>query len=403
MSIGIFILNCPVADYYGRLHLGDVCYRQTLEINRELFDRLIVVARRRFVTHIPINQISLDEIGAKLGLELPDYGIGGIKGMINAIRLFHSPLLRVKLRDMVMNAGMIYIEGPSVEGYWAAKVANNADTLLIMENRGDTVLNRQYMKARFGLKGILLSWIMEKQYSFIRKQATAGLYINYSLMKKYPVVGPLQEAISDVRLPDNVFGQPRNYNNPARRFLCVGHLEKVKRIDWLLRALRLAYDKLSSKWTLDVVGDGPEEPNLRQLVLRLEIQPNVIFHGRVVWGDPLFKLYRNADLFLISSLTESGPRTLIEAMALGLPVLSTAVGQAPELLDSCAVVPVHDLDGYVNCMVNMANDSSILTRLSNQNWNNAQSFRLSVLMAKRRAFFLNALKSTSQKPIPTFQ
>lgn len=395
MSFGLFILNRPVADYNGRLYLVDVCYRQTLEINRELLDRLIIVARRRLITNVPDDWTSLDVFGAKLGLELPDYGVGGVMSLVNAIQLLHRPHLRNKLRDMVINADMIYTEGPSLEGYWAAKVAKKVGKYLVMENRGETVLNHLYMKPRFGLKGLVLSWIMEKQFSCIRKQSNAGLYINHSLMKKYPVVGSLQEAISDVRLPENVFSQPRNYTNPACRFLCVGHLEKVKRLDWLLQVLKLANEKLSSKWTLDVVGDGPEESNLRQLVKRLGIHSNVIFHGRVGWGDRLFKLYRDADLFLISSLTESGPRTLIEAMASGLPVLSTAVGQAPELLDSSAVVPVHDLDGYVNCLVNMANKSSILTRLSHQNWKNAQSFKLSVLLAKRRAFFLNALKSAS--------
>jgi glycosyltransferase involved in cell wall biosynthesis len=72
-----------------------------------------------------------------------------------------------------------------------------------------------------------------------------------------------------------------------------------------------------------IAGDGPERPGLEALTARLGIADRVVFAGH--WPDPA-ALYRACDIFALSSDTEQMPFSILEAMASGLPVAATDVG-----------------------------------------------------------------------------
>ena len=108
------------------------------------------------------------------------------------------------------------------------------------------------------------------------------------------------------------------------RIVSVARLEAPKDPVTLLRALETIR---SQPWELDLVGDGPLEPELRRLAASLGIANRVRFLGYV--RDPAEVLAR-AQLFVLSSLSEGFPRSVIEAMRAGLPVVASAVGGIPE-------------------------------------------------------------------------
>lgn len=297
---------------------------------------------------------------------------------------------------LFQGADLIYTAAIALEGYLTAVAAQRVGRSLVIEMRNEVLLNRRYMAQRFGPKGIVYAWIFGRQFRTIRRQAIAGLYLNRSLMQRYPVAGEHQQAISDVQLPDEIFGQPKTYTAPARRFLYVGHLEKVKRVDLILRALHRVKDELPQGWTLDVVGDGPGMPTLRRLAKDLGIESHVRFHGRVPWGETLFDFYKRADWLLVASTTETGPRTMLESMALGTPVFSTSVGLAPDVLDQRVLAPEGNVVEYSQRLLAVANDPALMTYLSNQNRQRVQDFHLSKLRAKRTAFFARAIEISSR-------
>src|SRR2546423_9852113 len=89
-----------------------------------------------------------------------------------------------------------------------------------------------------------------------------------------------------------------------------------------------------------VVGEGPDEA-----MLRASAPPNVVFAGqRPSAADELAA----ADVVVISSKWESGPLVLFEALQLGRPVVSTAVGAAPDVLDE--VVPIGDAEALARAI-----------------------------------------------------
>lgn len=112
-------------------------------------------------------------------------------------------------------------------------------------------------------------------------------------------------------------------------------LINVARLNWkknhasLLQALALAGREVPDLY-LWLVGDGAEAGKLRDLARQLGIEDRVHFTGeRKDVGDWLAQ----ADLFVLSSLTEGLPVSLIEALAAGLPFVSTGVGAVPEVAE----------------------------------------------------------------------
>jgi glycosyltransferase involved in cell wall biosynthesis len=85
------------------------------------------------------------------------------------------------------------------------------------------------------------------------------------------------------------------------------------------------------QWSLDLVGDGPREPACRALARRLGIGGRVRFLG--YQPDAAAHLAR-AQLFVLSSRSEAFPRSVLEAMRAGLPVVASAVGGVAEVVDN---------------------------------------------------------------------
>ncbi len=110
------------------------------------------------------------------------------------------------------------------------------------------------------------------------------------------------------------------------RILFAGRLQKQKNVGVLLDELaRLRRDGMTA-FRLDVAGDGPLGPELRERARDLALTECVAWHGWLAKSD-LVSLYRRADCFVNPSLYEGLPNTVTEAMACGLPVVaSRAIG-----------------------------------------------------------------------------
>jgi glycosyltransferase involved in cell wall biosynthesis len=103
------------------------------------------------------------------------------------------------------------------------------------------------------------------------------------------------------------------------RLLFVGRLSNQKNLPLLLQALA----GVSDQFETTIVGDGELEAQLKELSAGLNLQ-NVRFYGRAD-GDELRNLYRNADIFVLPSEREGMPLVLLEALAMGLPVVATDI------------------------------------------------------------------------------
>jgi glycosyltransferase involved in cell wall biosynthesis len=115
------------------------------------------------------------------------------------------------------------------------------------------------------------------------------------------------------------------------RFLCVGRLAPEKGHRHLIEAVAVL-NRAGDACTLDIVGDGPLAGALRAQVARLGLQHQVNFHGYVPFGPDLFAHYQRAFALAVPSLSEGLPQVIVEALAVGIPVVASAVGGIPSFL-----------------------------------------------------------------------
>ncbi len=120
------------------------------------------------------------------------------------------------------------------------------------------------------------------------------------------------------------------YQGPASGpyAICVARLSAEKDFGTLIRAAGLAAREIAG-FRLQIVGGGGERERLEALVRELHLEQTVQLLGE---RSDIPALLAKAGLFVTSSLTEGVSLTLLEAMAVGLPVLATAVGGNPEVV-----------------------------------------------------------------------
>ena len=121
-------------------------------------------------------------------------------------------------------------------------------------------------------------------------------------------------------------------------------LEKNKGIVLLLRAIsniKVAYSAEATSAAkagkmpnvkLLIIGSGPLKANLQDYVKRNGLEHNVFFSGWLETLNDVARAYNSAKIFVNPSLNEGGPRVVLEAMACGLPVITTRVGLMPDMI-----------------------------------------------------------------------
>jgi N-acetyl-alpha-D-glucosaminyl L-malate synthase BshA len=124
--------------------------------------------------------------------------------------------------------------------------------------------------------------------------------------------------------------------NGERILAHVSNFRKVKRVEDVIRIFEKVHQKIPSK--LLMIGDGPERQSAEELCKTLGICNDIRFLGKQEQMDEILSI---TDLFLLPSQYESFGLSALEAMACGVPVVSTNVGGLPE-------ININGKTGYLN-------------------------------------------------------
>ncbi len=133
---------------------------------------------------------------------------------------------------------------------------------------------------------------------------------------------------------DRVNHEPKRdkRNKKDVRILTAGRLSHQKGIEYLLKALPALEKKWSRKdYRIEIVGDGPLRKTLEEMAIHLSIDGKITFSGWVS-QEELSQKYRQSDLFVLPSLDEGMPNVILEAMAHGLPIITTTILKGDDLV-----------------------------------------------------------------------
>lgn len=121
------------------------------------------------------------------------------------------------------------------------------------------------------------------------------------------------------------------YSDECKNILFLGRIEKEKGVYDLLNAMKVVqrFDKESK---LILAGDGEVE-KIKKVIKTLNLTENIVLTGWINSKD-VRELLLKTSIFVLPSYNEGLPMSILEAMALGIPVISTNVGSIPELVEN---------------------------------------------------------------------
>jgi glycosyltransferase involved in cell wall biosynthesis len=167
---------------------------------------------------------------------------------------------------------------------------------------------------------------------------------------------------------DGVSFRARHGIAPGRPTLVhVGRVAFEKNIDFLLRMLVRVRSRIPDV-LLVIAGEGPALQHLRRLAARLCIEESVLFVGYQDRKQALLDCYRAGDVFVFASHTETQGLVLLEAMALGVPVVAPAIMGTKDILGPRKGALVAGLDEveFASKVVALLEDDALRERLGRE-------------------------------------
>ncbi len=115
----------------------------------------------------------------------------------------------------------------------------------------------------------------------------------------------------------------------SKKFLTIGRFTPLhKGIDILIKAFNL-FAKKNNEWHLDIVGEGGEESTFKDLIIKYQLEDRITIHP---FTNQIQEYYSHAQIYVLSSRWEGMPLVLVEAMAHGLPIISSDLPVSKEIM-----------------------------------------------------------------------
>jgi len=162
--------------------------------------------------------------------------------------------------------------------------------------------------------------------------------------------------------------------NNLIKFITIGRLVNIKGHKYLIEAFYKVKMKIPNSILL-IIGDGPLKFELKALIRKKRLENDIILLG--MQENP-YKYLAQSDIFVLSSLLEGFPNVLIEALACGLPIISTNCESGPnEILDNNRyglLTKVMDSEDLAKKMIYLAKNNELMTKYSKLSLKRAKDF-----------------------------
>ena len=283
---------------------------------------------------------------------------------------------------------------------------------LFKEERPDVVHTHRYAM-QYAIPAAIMAGVKARVHtvqSIATKELGRGKRILAKLFYKNHGVVPvaLSDAVkgtvvSEYKLPESripvIFnGVDLSKCNPKKdyavndkfRILHIGRFEAVKNHEMLIRAFDKFY-KAHPESELFLVGDGELRPNIETLADELELRESVRFLG--IQSD-VHGFLSDADAFILPSVYEGIPMTLIEAMGSALPIIASNVGGIPDMLNNgeSAILTVVNADAFANAMSSLYEDEQLRRSLGTSALSESVNFSAEEMAKKYKEVYASLIE-----------
>jgi teichuronic acid biosynthesis glycosyltransferase TuaC len=256
--------------------------------------------------------------------------------LLHYFKLYEPEIIIVSGMDTDLAAIIYFIEKNKIINVKVFAIPEGSD-ILIRANKN----KKQYFTQLVEKNKIQIIAVSDNMYEYIRKTMNPD--------KIYKINNGFNNKIF------NVISNP-SLNN-EHTFISVGRLEIVKGYDFLINAL----SKIQSNYKCYIIGEGTQKSILYKLIQQNNLDKKIILLGSKNQIE-ILSYFKNCDLFIIPSRSESFGISALEANACGIPVLASNVGGLNNLIK----------DGFNGYKFESVNSESFIHAYNNcilKNWN----------------------------------
>jgi L-malate glycosyltransferase len=315
-----------------------------------------------------IAQLSKEQ--TKLGHDVTIYFNKGTKVTSKDVQITKFPLYKLKPQ---------FLGIASFHFLTLLRLIANQEKFDIVHIHGDwsSLIFAKFIKKIVGSKKLIMSIHDELSGNFLPKKALSVLLkkVDVIFATGHGLASQLKKLTSKKVIVQpsgirNIFfeQQPRSFNNKSLRVIIVANLVKKKNLDLVID---IAKDLKLLNFIL--VGDGPEKEYLLNRVQYEDIT-NVEILGYKNSSE-LRLLYYESDIFMLTSLKEGTPTAMLEAMACGLPIVTSGAGGVESILGSHNYITTkNDKKHFIDCITELLKETNLMKDISNYNISIAKSY-----------------------------
>lgn len=349
-----------------------------------VFDSIAVVARVKFVSKQEIkNYRRVDGPNVRI-VELPS-----MRGMKEYLKSYFK--FRKASKEAVANANYAIIRLPSVSAFMVLDFYRQKRRPYFVEVVADP--SNAYASNQ------IARIIYTRKLKEAVKNANGVSYVtrNY-LQTKYPSYARangedsrhFETYYSTIDLRDGYFGDPKKYSSDKKEYIIIHTANSInnyiKGHGTLIKILKKLRDD-NCNCSVRFIGDGSKRKHFETYAKKLGVDNYVKFVGLLTSPNDVRNELVKSDLFVLPARSEGLPRSMIEAMAVGLPCLSTPVNGIPELLDTEFMFEPDDVDGFANKIIELIQNPSKLNRMSEINIKKSKEYSWDKLSYRRTNFY----------------
>lgn len=244
----------------------------------------------------------------------------------------------------------------------------------------------------------MINKLIARDLKLICKQVNGVSYVTENtIQKNFPSHSYLNgndenyfdSYYSSINLKEESYGKPISYKNKdvytvVHSNVSMNSHRKGEIV--LLEAISKVRAK-GYKVKVVFIGDGSLKDSFKAKAKELSIEKYVKFTGLLSSSKEVRETLKKADIYVLPTKAEGLPRGIIEAMALGLPCISSPVGGIPELIEDKFLVDPHSITGYADKIIEMISNPSLMEKISEENIDKARAYSNDKLQLKRNDFY----------------
>lgn len=228
---------------------------------------------------------------------------------------------------------------------------------------------------------------------YIKLHRYLSLHRNYLITAVSDTIAKETEKVLGIKKKVCAIYNPVEIKTPVKRDICdeinfvnVARFHKVKNHKLLIDAFYNATREFP-KMKLRLAGDGPLEEELKSYADRIGATEHIEFLGNV---ENVGALLEKSDVFILSSDSEALPISILEAMAHGLPIVSTAVGGVPDIVtDNGLLVEKGNMSALSEAILKMANSDDFRAECRKKSFEYVQKFSVDNIIKKYEKLYLS--------------